>query len=387
MAVTKIQDDWQIQPTTATENAETQANMAAALAEQQKTQEQPKEDAPASIYDDIANIWSADLTGKAKAIERAAEQMTARDKERKEAEALLTKARENRSNFLGTLLEEQKPVRKEDEEKKLRNRAIIKGLGDLVGAVASGAHAFGKRGAGVVPTLATSSPLKDIEKLNALQEEYLKRKEAWKALDLKIRMGEIDTNTEEAQAAYNKALERMKDAKVAYKDALDDYATADTDYRKDMTKAITEERRQDRIDERERYTQSNMNYRATIEKQKDKDAREKQRDKLLTDAYNALFPWEAREVKTENYDMGGRLLGHNIRKSTYSQDKDERAAEARINEYTNAIADLVMDNGYSFEEAVSEVRAWYEEENTPKVSGIAKADAEIKSKANISTLR
>ena len=51
MAVTNIQDDWQKQPTTATENAETQANMAAALAEQQKAQEQTKEDAPAPIVD------------------------------------------------------------------------------------------------------------------------------------------------------------------------------------------------------------------------------------------------------------------------------------------------------------------------------------------------
>ena len=361
MAVKKIQEDWQIQPTTAEENAETQANMAAALAEQQKeteeTQEQAEGDAPVSIYDNLMQLWGGTLNRKQSAIESAAGQMTALDKERKEAEEKLAKARESKSNFLATLLEEQKPVRKEDEEKKLRNRAIIKGLGDLVGAIAAGAHAYGKRGMGYVPTLATSSPLKDIEKLNALQDEYLKRKEAWKNLDLKIRMGDIDAESAEAQTAYANAVERMKDAQKRYDDAVKDYNTAADDYHKDIADVMAEERKQDRMDARERYRQGAITYRSNNTNKGGK----KTREEILVDAYNDLFPWEPQDVISENYDEAGDMTGYSKRDSKYSEDLPEIKAKARINEYANAVADLV-DMGYAYEDAVELVRAQYEED-------------------------
>lgn len=359
MAVKKIQEDWQIQPTTAEENVETQANMAAALAEQQKeaeTQEQAEGDAPVSIYDNLMQLWGGTLNRKQSAIESAAGQMTALDKERKEAEEKLAKARENKSNFLATLLEEQKPVRKEDEEKKQRNRAIVKGLGDLVGAIAAGAHAYGKRGMGYVPTLATSSPLKDIEKLNALQDEYLKRKEAWKALDLKIRMGDVDAEGAEAQAAYANAVERMKDAQKRYDDAVKDYNTAADDYHKDIADVVAEERKQDRMDARERYRQGAITYRSNNTNKGGK----KTREDILVDAYNDLFPWEPHDVISENYDEEGTMAGYSKRDSKYSEDLPEIKAKARINKYAKAVADLV-DMGYAYEDAVELVRAQYEE--------------------------
>jgi hypothetical protein len=349
MAVKKIQEDWQIQPTTAEENAETQANMAAALAEQQKeteTQEQAEGDAPASIYDNLMQLWGGTLNRKQSAIKSAAEQMTALDKERKEAEEKLAKARENKSNFLATLLEEQKPVRKEDEEKKLRNRAIIKGLGDLVGAIAAGAHAYGKRGMGYVPTLATSSPLKDIEKLNALQEEYLKRKEAWKALDMKIRMGDVDAEGAEAQAAYANAVERMKDAQKRYDDAVKDYNTATDDYHKDVADVVAEEHKQDRMDAREKYRQEGGN---------------KTQEERELEVYNALFPWEPHDVISESYDEYGDMTGYSKRDSKYSEDLPEIKAKAHNNEYVKAVFALEK-MGYAEEDAVELVRAQYEED-------------------------
>jgi hypothetical protein len=360
MAVKKIQEDWQIQPTTAEENAETQANMAAALAEQQKeteTQEQAEGDAPASIYDNLMQLWGGTLNRKQSAIKSAAEQMTALDKERKEAEEKLAKARENKSNFLATLLEEQKPVRKEDEEKKLRNRAIIKGLGDLVGAIAAGAHAYGKRGMGYVPTLATSSPLKDIEKLNALQEEYLKRKEAWKALDMKIRMGDVDAEGAEAQAAYANAVERMKDAQKRYDDTVKDYNTAADDYHKDVADVVAEEHKQDRMDAREKYRQEAITYRSNNTNK----GGNKTREERSVDIYNKLFPWEPHDVISENYDDEGNMDGYSKRDSKYSEDLPEIKAKARINEYVNAVFDL-EEMGYTEEDAVELVRAQYEED-------------------------
>jgi hypothetical protein len=360
MVAKKIQEDWQIQPTTAEENAETQANMAAALAEQQKeteTQEQAEGDAPASIYDNLMQLWGGTLNRKQSAIKGAAEQMTALDKERKEAEEKLAKARESKSNFLATLLEEQNPVRKEDEEKKLRNRAIIKGLGDLVGAIAAGAHAYGKRGMGYVPTLATTSPLKDIEKLNALQEEYLKRKEAWKALDMKIRMGDVDAEGAEAQAAYANAVERMKDAQKRYDDTVKDYNTAADDYHKDVADVVAEEHKQDRMDAREKYRQEAITYRSNNTNK----GGNKTREERSVDIYNKLFPWEPHDVISESYDEYGDMDGYSKRDSKYSEDLPEIKAKARINEYVKAVFDL-EEMGYTEEDAVELVRAQYEED-------------------------
>ena len=308
MGVKSIQEDWQIAPTTATENAEAQANMAAALAEaqgQEETTEETESSAPANVYDVLANLWGGELTRRQADIERAAEQMTAIDAERKAAEEAMTKARANESSFLKALLEEQKPVRKEDEEKKLRNRAVIKGLGDLVGAIATGVHAYGNKGAGVVPTLASSSPLKDIEKLNALQEEYLKRKEAWKALDLKIRMGEIDGENANAKAAYQTALERMKAAQAAYDSAVKGYEDTRADYFADVAKVAAEERKQEREDARERYVQGNLNYRASL------DGKGKDEEVTDVEILDELFPWKPKEKKTERYDANGNLEGYN----------------------------------------------------------------------------
>ena len=326
--------------------------MAAALAEQDKEEEAAQQEnegeASPSIYDVLAQTWGVSLNQKGKAIESAAEQMTALDEERKAAEALLAKAKENKSNFFATLLEEQKPVRKEDDEKKLRNRAIIKGLGDLVGAVASGAHAFGKRGMGYVPTLATSSPLKDIEKLNALQDEYLKRKEAWKALDLKIRMGEVDANTTEAQAAYSNAIERMKDAQKAYKDAVKDYDTTVGEYNKDVADAVAEEWKQNRIDRRTEYEQNQANYRASLKDKKDGEEVDRLR------IYDKLFPYEKGTERSSNYDEKGRLTGYTEREGSYN--KTEREAQAAVNEYVDEVARLIKEEGMTEDEAIAIVK-------------------------------
>lgn len=361
MAVKNIQEDWQIQPTTAKENAETQANMAAALAETQgqtetteTTQEQDNSSAPANVYDVLANVWGGTLSRRNAEIEKAAEQMTAIDAERKAAEEAMTKARANESSFLKALLEEQKPVRKEDEEKKLRNRAVIKGLGDLVGAIATGVHAYGKRGAGVVPTLASSSPLKDIEKLNALQDEYLKRKEAWKALDLKIRRGDIDAENANAKAAYQTALERMKAAQTAYDNAVKGYEDTLADYNADVAKVAAEERKQDRQDARARYVQGNINYRASLNGEGEDE------EVADVDILDELFPWKPKVKKTARYDANGNLEGYNTTQSTYS--KAEREAEARGNEYVRAVKDLMKNEGLSKEEAIAIVRTIIDED-------------------------
>ncbi len=361
MAIKKIEDDWEITPTTATENAEAQARMAAAIPAETTTeaeeQTEVKEVAPASYMDTISSLWGMPIASRRADVATAGQTLSARAQEAEEARKLLAKAKENRRSVLNTLLEEQKPVRKEDEEKLLRNRALVKGLGDVVSAIASGAHAYGKRGAGVVPTLASNSPLKDIEKLNALQDEYLKRKEAWKTLDMKIRLGNVDAENAEAQAAYANAVDRMKDAQKRYDDARKDFNTLTDDYHKDMADVVAEERKQDRMDARERYRQGAITYRGNNTNKGGDKAREARR----VDVFNALFPWKPREVITKKYDEEGNEAGYSTRKSKYSEDLPEIKAKARINEYVDAVFDL-EDMGYTGMAAVKLVRAQFEED-------------------------
>ena len=355
MAVNKIQDDWQITPTTATENAEAQKAMAAKPQETTETTEaETTTTAPASYMDALTQVWSPRLQTGAARVASAVQSMTALDKERKEAMDKLAKARENETSVWQSVLEEEKPVRKEDEEKMLRNRALIKGFGDVASAIASGVHAYGKRGAGVVPTLADNSPLKDIEKLNALREEYLKRKEAWKALDMKLRMADADDKSTEAKEAYKSALERMKDAQKVYQDALDDYDTLARDFTKDQTRAMDTERKEDRADARERYVQGNLNYRASL------DGKGKVEEVTDVEILDELFPWKPKVNKTARYDAFGNLEGYSKTRSTYS--KAEREAEARGNEYVRAVQDLMKNEGLSKEEAVAIVKAIIDED-------------------------
>lgn len=130
----------------------------------------------------------------------------------KEAIDKLHTARANNRSAMYALLEEQKPTYDYDREKRERNKATIKALGDVLSAVTAGAHAYGKNGAGVVPTLASNSPYKEIEKINKMQEEYRKRNEAWKALDIKMRTDEEKAKLAAAEALKTKSEKDLEDA-------------------------------------------------------------------------------------------------------------------------------------------------------------------------------
>ena len=134
-------------------------------------------------------------------------------------DALLQKmrdAKENKQSVVKALMQEQKPVYDYDAEKREKNKAAIKALGDVFSAITAGAHAYGKNGAGVVPTLAENSPLKEIEKINAMQEQYRKQNEAWKALDINWRAQEEEAKVKAAEAMATAA---GKDLETAIKDA------------------------------------------------------------------------------------------------------------------------------------------------------------------------
>lgn len=118
-------------------------------------------------------------------------------------------ARKNGTSVANALFEEQKPKYDENKEKRLRNRAIVQSLGDMLSAVAMGAHAYGKKGAGYVPKTTSSGHLDSLAEINRMREEYRKKGEEWKALSLKRKEAELANEI----AAQEKLL-AVEDAKL-----------------------------------------------------------------------------------------------------------------------------------------------------------------------------
>lgn len=265
-----------IVPTTATENAATRAEMVGfpvpvpeveepdaaddgALATTPTEETTTTEEATTNptLYDYAARVWGVPVQRKAQEVANARVEKEALDEVAAETKRRLEEAKKNHSSFLSALLEEQKPKYDEDAEKKLRRRAIIKGFGDLVGAVASGAHAFGKRGMGVVPTLSTTSPLKDIEKISEMQSEYKKRMLYWRALDVEMRKAAEDAKlagmtkeAAEAEKAAYLAKSKHDDAVKGYEEAQDKLNEKIFDIARDEQKEARADAREDRRDRR-----------------------------------------------------------------------------------------------------------------------------------------
>lgn len=175
-------------------------------------------------YQDAYWSWvNTSLQQHKNAVEEAGNKLNTTSEAIDPAKEALKAARENQLSFRRALVNESKPVRKENDEKMARRAALIKSGGDLLSALAVGINAYGKNGAGVVPTLAENSPLKELEKMNKLQAEYTKRKEAWESIEKKLRDDEMSAKTAEASEAYQEAVNKMKLAQAAYDKKLTDY--------------------------------------------------------------------------------------------------------------------------------------------------------------------
>lgn len=120
------------------------------------------------------------------------------EKQREELRKAYGEALKNRTSVMGSLLDAQKPQYDEKKGKRLRNTAIAQSVGDMLSAAARGIFAFNKKGAGHVPKVEGNSALKSIEAINEMQEEYRRRNEAWRGLDLKYRSAQADAEVEAA---------------------------------------------------------------------------------------------------------------------------------------------------------------------------------------------
>lgn len=190
-------------------------------------------------------------------------------KNREESLRKANEARENHTSTLGALWQKQKPVYDEDRAKRVRNNAIIQSFGDMMNAALRGYFAFRPQGAGVYPNISENSPLKNIEELNRMREQYLKRNEEWKNLGYEIEASEAEAKVKAAEslatlmdAEYKEALKRGENAEEALQSAYEAAIKAQYDGNKAIATAWGKEEAEDRRDARAKDAQNRADARA-----------------------------------------------------------------------------------------------------------------------------
>lgn len=119
----------------------------------------------------------------------------------------------NGTSLTLAMLEDRKPKYDEAKAKRLRNRAIVQSLGDMLSAVAMGAHAYGKKGAGYVPKMAESGHMQSLAEVDKMRDEYLKRGEEWKNLELNWKKAQADAKIAAEEKLLTKEEEKLAIAK------------------------------------------------------------------------------------------------------------------------------------------------------------------------------
>lgn len=197
-----------------------------AIVEEQPTGGTTGQDA-VSVYDSLGQS----LAEEAETYQGA---INAQNKRVEDAKAARDEAIANKTSVLNTIFEEYKPKYDEDKEKRLRQRAVIQSLGDMLSAAAVGVNAYGKRGMGYVPQMGEGSHLKSLEEINRQKEEYRKANEAWKEFEIKRKIADEDAKVSAADALltaekkdydelvtqYSKVLQNVYDLDVKKADAL-----------------------------------------------------------------------------------------------------------------------------------------------------------------------
>lgn len=166
---------------------------------------QPAETATPAVpswMDQLGMVYSA-AQAEEEAAKKRYEDSQARISRQQEA---VKKATEEGTSLWASLLEKNKPVYDKKKENRMRWRATIQALGDILSATAKGAIAYNKEGMGYVPQSADGAYFKTLEEMNRLQKEYQKRDEEWRNLELQHKGKAI-----ESKVAAEKALLKAYD--------------------------------------------------------------------------------------------------------------------------------------------------------------------------------
>lgn len=203
------------------------------------TEAQPAETATPAVpswMDQLGMVYSA-AQAEENAAKKANEESQARILRQQEA---VKKATEQGTSLWASLLEKNKPVYDKKKENRMRWRATIQALGDILSATAKGAIAYNKEGMGYVPQSADGAYFKTLEEMNRLQKEYQKRDEEWRNLELQHKGKAIESKVAAEKALLKAYDDDAKEAARRYDAARKATQTAKSDIIKEV---IAEARR------------------------------------------------------------------------------------------------------------------------------------------------
>ena len=307
----------------------------------------------------IANRMALVDSLGARVAQRNAE-IEAYNQQRTEALNRANEARENKRSIMKALLAKQKPEYDEDRAKRIRNNAIIQSFGDMMNAATRGYFAYRPQGAGVYPKISENSPLKNIEELNRMREEYLKRNEAWKNLGYEIEAGEADAKVKAAESlatimdeAYRDAIKRGESAEEAFQKAYDEVLKASYEGDKNIANLWKE---QEKMESNERISRNKASSRGGGSNNKGGKNDKKTENKLMTDneaieygrilneiEYGKEWGLLKEDIVTSVNEMGKASTATKVVNRTGEELKAK--AQAYVNEEVKAIIDFVKGAG------------------------------------------
>lgn len=327
------------------------------------------------------DLYSEHLTSLGDIYKAAEDELAEKQKKYESIRAKANEAKAQGFSVLGSLLEEQKPVYDEQKERTLRKRAIVQSLGDILTAATKGAIAYGRRGMGYVPKSVEGGAFSSLAEISKMQEEYQRRNEAWKALDLNYRRqqaeAEIAAQDALASAAENdvvdatKALEaRGKELREAYRKGLDIAARGEENERRRV--ATAEEKAKDRAARAAEGVLNRQNRLDAAAVSRDAKTQKEEEDYIKLAILDIIAPYSRSHTRsgsrTNNY---GRVIPFT---ETYEQPITADAYNAnerklRLAEYDNnklaqsAYYLYSQYEGMTPERAVREAKEQLEKEN------------------------
>jgi hypothetical protein len=281
-------------------------------------------------------------------------------KNREESLRKANEARENHTSTLGALWQKKKPVYDEDRAKRVRNNAIIQSFGDMMNAALRGYFAFRPQGAGVYPNISENSPLKNIEELNRMREQYLKRNEEWKNLGYEIEASEAEAKVKAAEslatlmdAEYKEALKRGENAEEALQSAYEAAIKAQYEGNKAIATAWGKEEAEDRRDARAKDAQDRADARAARKDGGDDNTYISDKDKAeYGRILNEIMFGKANGLSYEHVTTSTKPDAHGKPETTTTKERRPRTnndlintADAYINDEVVAMLKYVESEG------------------------------------------
>lgn len=332
-----------------------------------KEEEQPQEAQGQQTLPSAFETSMAEMVRKQE--EYLAQQRAKRDKLQQEIMA----ARDAEGSFVANWFRQNEPKYDAEAEKRAKQAARIKAIGEALGLVASGFAAFGKNGMGYVPKF-ESSALKDIEKINETREKYLAQREAWKEFDYKQRLASLQARTKAAEAlkeAKDDDIDAGEKTLARYKEMMQKHQS-DKEIATIKGEQAKEKQAQGHEQKLEQIGKRNEGAIAA----KQAGAANKAQAASSNAAYFAL--WKALNPNEEVTvtQSGGNIRGTKTttKPKTYTKNQEAQFTEATKNDWSGKLLDEYLTSGMSLEAAIAEVVEINTIKNSLNVAGASVQD-------------